>query len=919
MILNANSRGHGQELARHLLNVEDNEHAVVHELRGFVGDDLGSAFAEVEAIATGTKCQQYLFSLSLNPPKLEAVSIEAFETTIDAIEAQLGLKGQPRAIVFHEKLGRRHAHCVWSRIHAEQMKGINLPHFKRKLTAISRSLYQEHGWDMPAGLQDARDRDPLNYSHAEAGQAKRAKHDPKELKALFRACWEASDSLTAFKAALKDQGFALARGDRRGFVAVDAGGEVYSLSRWCGVKPKELRARLGHEDQLPSVDEAQTGLEARRVAPHDAALDQVLADHQAPVEVLVARQRAERQELQDHQTRRKVSDLRAAQASLPRGLAAAWSRLTGQYQKKLGMLEAQAVRLVARDRHQTEALIERHLSERRALDHQLDLIKARQALDDEAWAYSERRAKHYTPDPRQPLVLPREVPLFSIDQLRRDPSLILDHVSQRTAVFTRNDIARSLAEFLDDPLDIRIAIDSALRSRKLVPLDAVSEQRFTTRSFQKTERDLLSISSEMARLGGFKVDRSATKKAIARENKRLKRTVGAMLNDEQTAAIEHVLGPSQLSAVVGLAGTGKSTLLSVAREAWERQGYTVHGAALAGKASDSLENASGIPARTLASLEASWENGYEPIACGDVVVIDEAGMVGSRQLNRVMTRLSALGCKVVLVGDPEQLPPIEAGEPFREIVNTCGAAKLSEIRRQKHAWQRAASADLARGFIETALQAYADQDAVYDHDTAQDAIASLVNDYVADLKEHGPERSRLALAHRRKDVYGINQSIRQAKHDVEGAKEELLVETDMGPRAFAAGDRILFTRNDRELGVRNGMLGTVRSIDGRELRVEIDAEARAEPRTITVSPDRFAHVDHGYAVTIHRAQGCTVDRSFVLSSSTMDASLAYVAMTRHRDQAGFYTTPDSLARQRSNVFDQEQRAAHKQSTQRRSR
>lgn len=136
MILNANSRGHGQELERHLLNVEDNEHAVVHELRGFVGDDLGDAFAEVEAIATGTKCQQYLFSLSLNPPKLETVPIETFEATIDAIEREQGLTGQPRAIVFHEKLGRRHAHCVWSRIDAEQRKGINLPHFKRKLTAI---------------------------------------------------------------------------------------------------------------------------------------------------------------------------------------------------------------------------------------------------------------------------------------------------------------------------------------------------------------------------------------------------------------------------------------------------------------------------------------------------------------------------------------------------------------------------------------------------------------------------------------------------------------------------------------------------------------------------------------------------------------------------------------------------------------
>ncbi len=900
MILHANSRGHGQELARHLLNVEDNEHAIVHELRGFVGNELGDAFAEVEAIASGTKCQQYLFSLSLNPPKLEAVSVETFEATIDAIETQLGLMGQPRAIVFHEKLGRRHAHCVWSRIDAEQMKGINLPHFKRKLTSISRSLYQEHGWDKPAGLQDAQKRDPLNYSQAEASQAKRAKRDPKELKALFRSCWETSDSLAAFKAALFSQGLALARGDRRGFVAVDAQGEVYSLSRWCGVKHKELRARLGSEEQLLSIEEAQATLEADAFENSDATLDRALAEHQAHLDALVARQRAERQELQDHQAVRKIAELQAAQASLPTGLVGAWSRITGQYRKKLAALEVEAKLRDARERRETEALINRQLSERRELDRQFEIIKAQHALEAEARAFSERGAARYAPDPRQPLILPPERPVFSGGDLKRQPSLVLEHVSKRKASFTRNDIARALAEFLDDPLDLRVAMDSALRSNELVSLEANTEPSFTTRSFQQIERDLSATSSEMARLGRFKVSRSATNKAIARENKRLKRSVDARLSDEQVEAIKHVLGPNQLSAVVGLAGTGKSTLLSVARDVWERQGYTVHGTALAGKAADSLERASGIPSRTLASLETSWENGYEPIACGDIVVIDEAGMVGTRQLNRVMTRLNARGCKVVLVGDPEQLQPIEAGRPFRDIVKACGAAKLTEIRRQKHAWQRAASKDLAQGYIDDALWAYTDEGAVHRHDTTFDAIANLVGDYMADLQEHGPDHSRLALAHRRKDVYAINQAIRQVTKDLESEKPELLVDTDMGPRAFAEGDRVLFTRNDSNLGVRNGMLGTVSSIDGGQLSIRVDSEGNEDRQTVTVSPSQFSHVDHGYAVTIHRAQGCTVDRSFVLTSPTMDQNLVYVALTRHRNSARLYLSGANLSQSEQN-------------------
>ncbi|WP_235890529.1 relaxase/mobilization nuclease domain-containing protein [Martelella alba] len=116
MILKGNQRAHGRELALHLLNTEDNEHAVIHELRGFLADDLIGAFKEAEAISRGTKCEQYLFSLSLNPPKSAKVSIAEFETVIADIERRLGLTGQPRAIVFHEKKGRRHAHCVWSRI-----------------------------------------------------------------------------------------------------------------------------------------------------------------------------------------------------------------------------------------------------------------------------------------------------------------------------------------------------------------------------------------------------------------------------------------------------------------------------------------------------------------------------------------------------------------------------------------------------------------------------------------------------------------------------------------------------------------------------------------------------------------------------------------------------------------------------------
>lgn len=154
MILKAKERGNGPQLARYLLAMRENDHVELHEMRGFVSDDLIEAFHEADAIAQGTRCKNYLFSISLNPPEGAEVGVDAFEQAAAEIERKLGLEGQPRAVIFHEKDGRRHAHVVWSRIDAERMRAINLPHFKVKLRDVSRQLYLKHGWEMPRGLQD---------------------------------------------------------------------------------------------------------------------------------------------------------------------------------------------------------------------------------------------------------------------------------------------------------------------------------------------------------------------------------------------------------------------------------------------------------------------------------------------------------------------------------------------------------------------------------------------------------------------------------------------------------------------------------------------------------------------------------------------------------------------------------------------
>lgn len=143
MILKGSQRGGGKQLALHLLNTRDNEHVEVHEIRGFASTDVVGALKEAHATSRGTKCTQFLFSVSLSPPPQERVGIETFEDAIRRIEERNNLKGQPRVVLFHEKEGRRHAHAVWSRIDAETMTARNLSHFKLKLRDISRELYLE--------------------------------------------------------------------------------------------------------------------------------------------------------------------------------------------------------------------------------------------------------------------------------------------------------------------------------------------------------------------------------------------------------------------------------------------------------------------------------------------------------------------------------------------------------------------------------------------------------------------------------------------------------------------------------------------------------------------------------------------------------------------------------------------------------
>ncbi|RVM17907.1 Ti-type conjugative transfer relaxase TraA [Sinorhizobium meliloti] len=491
--------------------------------------------------------------------------------------------------------------------------------------------------------------------------------------------------------------------------------------------------------------------------------------------------------------------------------------------------------------------------------------------------------------------------------IREKPEQVLSIITAEKSVFDRHDIARALHRYINDDVQtFQNAFASVMASPALTELQPeridqatgeITLARYSTREMVEIESGMIQSAQRMREAHSHGVDRRHVNRAIERQDGAIQAGAGdatARLSDEQRRAIEHITGRERISAVVGFAGAGKSTMLAAAREAWEAQGYTVHGAALSGKAAEGLEESSGIKSRTLASWSRSWENDRHNLSRGDVFVIDEAGMVGSRQLARFVNEAEARGAKIVLVGDHEQLQAIGAGAPFRAIAEQIGHAELSEIRRQRVDWQREASVAFATHRTAEGLAAYHEHGDIRFSETREDARGEIVRDYLAD-RDQRPDGTRVAMAHRRADVRAINEAIRSELQDshrlgrgAEGG--ELTFQTNDGKRSFAPGDRIVFLENSRDLGVKNGMLGTVQSVEPHAIQVQLDGNARGTdgPRIVDVPENDYQAVDHGYATTIHKNQGATVDRAFVLASGTMDRHLTYVAMTRHRDGAQLY-------------------------------
>jgi Ti-type conjugative transfer relaxase TraA len=475
------------------------------------------------------------------------------------------------------------------------------------------------------------------------------------------------------------------------------------------------------------------------------------------------------------------------------------------------------------------------------------------------------------------------------------PEIALDALTKEQSTFTHQDLARFINRHTEHAEQFNLVFAKVKASKELVflGLDTKGQQRFSTKDMLNCEASMMRHAEDLDKRLSHEVSNEVRQSAKATRN----------LSQEQETALDYLTAKGDLKSVVGYAGTGKSYLLGASRQAWEESGYRVQGAALSGIAALNLSNSSGIESRTIASLFYRLDKKSLQLGEQDILVVDEAGMLGTRTMERLVREVEGAGAKLVLMGDWQQLQAIEAGAPFRAIAQTHQYVALNQIRRQTTPWQVQASLELAQGLVDKALDAYRKHDHVHQFRYQYEAKEELISLW-NDARMANPKESQIILAYTRLDVKELNELARAQKRKDQGLGEDVLFSMERGARNFAVGDRVYFLKREDSLSVINGTLGTIRSINDKSgvLGVELDRDdVQQKPQIVSVNTAHYKHLEHGYAATVYKAQGVTVDRSYVLPSKHYDAHSTYVAMTRHRKSCDVFIGREVFANDKALV------------------
>ena len=451
-------------------------------------------------------------------------------------------------------------------------------------------------------------------------------------------------------------------------------------------------------------------------------------------------------------------------------------------------------------------------------------------------------------------------------------------LTSASSTFSRREVIQGLCDRSKGGAKVEQVLawaDRFLESPHVVRLDRARspDPRFTTPGMLDVELEVVR-NALRRRHDGVGVAPSPVVEEVIRRR--------STLEDDQCDMVRRLTGSGAgVEAVVGKAGTGKTYALATANEAWSAAGHTVVGCSLAARAAQELETGAGIRSQTLARLLMDLDDPRSGgLAESSVVVVDEAAMVGTRDLQRLLAHAETARAKVVLVGDDRQLPEIEAGGGFRGLRQRGTFVELSQVRRQPTRWERDALDLIRTGHGKEAMAAYLERDRIVAGPTPDSTRERLVSDWWQAYRENPHS---VMIAARRSDVADLNA---RARRELRGngllGAEELMV----AGSAFAVGDSVMALRNDAYLGVINGTRGIVCAIDVEQGSVTVDTGDTSVTLPATYLEE--GHLQHAYAITGHKAQGMTTDRSFVLGDETLFREWAYVAMSRGRTENRLY-------------------------------
>ena len=468
------------------------------------------------------------------------------------------------------------------------------------------------------------------------------------------------------------------------------------------------------------------------------------------------------------------------------------------------------------------------------------------------------------------------------EHLLVNPEVALQLLTNHESIFNHHDLSRFVNERTDSAdefMNLKIAIETC---DSIVSLGTGIDGKdyYTAKKVLQQEHDLIERATRLSKSQYHKLDPRKFDFVLASRT----------LNEEQLAAFEYILSGNNLSFVVGFAGTGKSYLMDAVREAYEAKGYSVLGTALSGRATDGLMQSANIESRTIARFLIDWENGRAQLTDKTVLIIDEIGMVGTRQMQALLVEAERAGAKIIGCGDPEQIPPVEAGCPFRFLLERIEHVFLKQVVRQKVDWQRQATIELSTRQHGKAIDRYQNHGVVYTHTTRTDAISAVVDNWQK-YSANNPDKSALMMTYQNIDVLAMNLMARERLKEA-GSLNESCSQIDtaaFGTLEFAVGDNMMFLRNERSINVKNGLRGRITHINDSILTIAME---RGD--IVSLDTHFYKDIGYGYASTIHKSQGETVDQSFVLATPQMDRFLANVSLDRHRDGVELHYSEDDF-------------------------